>query len=81
MLSQGVLVYTLHETSQLDEEQMFLPVKIYMKNINVPLISEISRSFRETVTSSPLGNSAGVIHNPGATELAIFLSKLKLSLE
>lgn len=59
---------------------MFLPIKIYMKTIKVPLTNEISRNLWEIVKSSPFGNSAGVMHDPVATGLAIFLSKLKHNL-
>lgn len=80
VLSRGIAIYTQCETSRLDGEQMFLPIKIYMKTINVPLTNEISRNLWEIVKSSPLGNSAGVMHDPVATVLAIFLSKLKHNL-
>lgn len=54
----GILMYT--QTSRLDGEQTFLPIKIYMKTINIPLMDEISGSLQETVKSSLQENPAGV---------------------
>lgn len=69
MLSRGILIYTQHETSWIGN--MFLSIKTYMKTITIPLTSEISISLQEIVTSSPLGNSVGVMHDPVATELPL----------
>lgn len=79
VLSQGFSC--IHKTSRLDGEQMFLPIKIYMKTINIPLMGEISGSLQETVKSSLLENPAGVIHDPMASGIIIFLSTLKHNLK
>lgn len=61
-------------------ELMFPTIKTYMKTVNLPLTSEMSRGLQEIMKSSPLGNSAGAMHDPVANALAIFLSKLKHNL-